>query len=407
MGVSDVVEPQPPLDAGRGSVLEVLAVALRLGLTSFGGPIAHLGYFRREYVERRRWVDESTYADLVALSQFLPGPASSQVGIAVGTRRAGMLGGLAAWVGFTLPSAIALALLGILAASTDLSGAGWVHGLKLAAVAVVAQAVLSMARTLTPDWPRRILAVIAAAIALAIPDPFVQVAIIAGGALAGWLLLAPPPARALQADSSPIRRSVGVLLLAVFALLLVVLPLAARTTGDHGLALFESQFRAGALVFGGGHVVLPLLQSTVVDPGWVTQSQFLAGYGAAQAVPGPLFAFAAYLGAVQSIPPAGWLGATIALVGIFLPSFLLVWGAMPFWDSLRTAERFRRALAGTNAAVVGILAAALYSPVWTSAVTRPVDILIAGAGFALLVTGRAPPIAVVALCAVAGQLVGA
>jgi chromate transporter len=329
------------------------------------------------------------------------------VGIAVGTRRAGMLGGLAAWLGFTLPSAIALALLGILAASTDLSGAGWVHGLKLAAVAVVAQAVLAMARTLTPDWPRRILALLAAGAALAWPDPFIQVAIIAVGALAGWLVLAPPPAKVLHAEPSPIRRSVGILLLGIFGILLVALPLVARSTGDHAVALFESQFRAGALVFGGGHVVLPLLQSTVVDPGWVTQSQFLAGYGAAQAVPGPLFSFAAYLGAVQSLPPAGWLGAGIALVGIFLPSFLLVWGAMPFWDTLRTAERFRRALAGTNAAVVGILAAALYSPVWTSAVTRPVDVVVAAAGFGLLATGRAPPIAVVALCAVAGQLLGA
>lgn len=382
-------------------------VALRLGLTSFGGPIAHLGYFRREYVERRAWLDEATYGDMVALSQFLPGPASSQVGIAIGTRRAGLRGGIAAWLGFTLPSAIALGLLGILAAHADLAGAGWVHGLKLAAVAVVAQAVLAMARTLTPDWPRRILAVLAAVAALAWPDPFVQVAIIGAGALFGAILLRAPPGRSLGAEPSPVRRSVGIGMLVVFAVLLVGLPILVRATGEHAVALFESQYRAGALVFGGGHVVLPLLQSTVVDPGWVTQSQFLAGYGAAQAVPGPLFSFAAYLGAVQSLPPAGWLGAGIALVGIFLPSFLLVWGAMPFWEALRTADRFRRALAGTNAAVVGILAAALYSPVWTSAVTRPADVVVAGAGFALLMTGRAPPIAVVALCAVAGQLLGA
>lgn len=382
-------------------------VALRLGLTSFGGPIAHLGYFRREYVERRAWLDEATYGDMVALSQFLPGPASSQVGIAIGTRRAGLRGGIAAWLGFTLPSAIALALLGILAAHADLAGAGWVHGLKLAAVAVVAQAVLAMARTLTPDWPRRILAVLAAVAAFAWPDPFVQVAIIGAGALFGAILLRAPPGRSLGAEPSPVRRSVGIGMLVVFAVLLVGLPILVRATGEHAVALFESQYRAGALVFGGGHVVLPLLQSTVVDPGWVTQSQFLAGYGAAQAVPGPLFSFAAYLGAVQSLPPAGWLGAGIALVGIFLPSFLLVWGAMPFWEALRTADRFRRVLAGTNAAVVGILAAALYSPVWTSAVTRPADVVVAGAGFALLMTGRAPPIAVVALCAVAGQLLGA
>lgn len=382
-------------------------VALRLGLTSFGGPIAHLGYFRREYVERRAWLDEATYGDMVALSQFLPGPASSQVGIAIGTRRAGLRGGIAAWLGFTLPSAIALGLLGILAAHADLAGAGWVHGLKLAAVAVVAQAVLAMARTLTPDWPRRILAVLAAVAAFAWPDPFVQVAIIGAGALFGAILLRAPPGRSLGAEPSPVRRSVGIGMLVVFAVLLVGLPILVRATGEHAVALFESQYRAGALVFGGGHVVLPLLQSTVVDPGWVTQSQFLAGYGAAQAVPGPLFSFAAYLGAVQSLPPAGWLGAGIALVGIFLPSFLLVWGAMPFWEALRTADRFRRVLAGTNAAVVGILAAALYSPVWTSAVTRPADVVVAGAGFALLMTGRAPPIAVVALCAVAGQLLGA
>lgn len=376
--------------------------SLRLGLTSFGGPIAHLGYFRREYVVRRGWLDERSFGDLVALCQFLPGPASSQLGIAIGTRQAGMLGGLAAWTGFTLPSAIALTALGLLASATDLSNAGWVHGLKLAAVAVVAQAVWAMAGTLTPDWARRAIAVAAAGVALAWTTPFSQVAIIVGGALVGRFVLRPAPVTASGPEPSPISRRVGMACLALFAVLLLGLPLL-RTADGQPIALFEAFYRSGSLVFGGGHVVLPLLHATVVDPGWVTDGQFLAGYGAAQAVPGPLFTFAAYLGAVAGPTPNGLPGATIALIAIFLPSFLLIFGALPFWDRLRESVGFRRALAGTNAAVVGILLAALYSPVWAGSVTAPIDVAVVVAGLALLLTGRVAPIVVVALSALAGE----
>ncbi len=378
---------------------EVLAVSLRLGLTSFGGPIAHLGYFRRAYVERRAWLDEHAFADLLALCQFLPGPASSQLGIAIGTRRAGMLGGLAAWLGFTLPSAIALVLFGLLIEGVDLSTAGWVHGLKLAAVAVVGDAVYAMARALTSDRPRRAVAALAAAGALLWSTPFSQVAIIAGGAVIGRFLLAPPPARPTETEPSPIPRSIGILALGLFGGLVLGLPALRLAVDDHGLAMVDAFYRAGALVFGGGHVVLPLLHSTVVDSGWVSNDAFLAGYGAAQAVPGPLFTFAAYLGTVGMLPPNGVVGAAIALGAIFLPSFLLIFGAMPFWDTLRRSAGFRRALSGTNAAVVGILGAAFVTPVWTSAVGGPVDVAIAAAGFGLLRSGRVSPFVVVALSA--------
>ena len=345
-----------------GTVLEVFAAALGLGLTSFGGPIAHIGYFRREYVTRRGWLDETAFADLVTLCQSLPGPASSQLGIAIGTRQAGIRGGIAAWAGFSLPSAIALTLLGLVAATTDLSGAGWVHGLKLAAVAVVAQAVWSMAGTLAPDWARRVVALAAAAVALAWATPFAQVAIIAGGALIGRFLLQPPPAAPTHPEPSPLSRRTGLVALAVFAVLLIGLPVL-RTVGGQPVAMFDAFYRAGALVFGGGHVVLPLLDASVVTPGWVSDGQFLAGYGAAQAVPGPLFTFAAYLGAVSGPPPNAVGGALLALVAIFLPAFLVVFAALPFWDRLRASASIRRALTGTNAAVVGILLAALYTPV--------------------------------------------
>ena len=315
-----------------------------------------------------------------------------------------MLGGVAAWLGFTLPSAVALTVFGIVAVTTDLSGAGWVHGLKLAAVAVVAQAVWSMAGSLTPDWPRRIVALAAAAVALAWATPFSQVAIIAGGAVIGRLVLAPPGLVATGPEPSPISRRTGLLALAAFAVLLLGLPLVRGAGGP--VALFDAFFRSGALVFGGGHVVLPLLHATVVEPGWVSDGQFLAGYGAAQAVPGPLFTFAAFLGAVAGPTPNGVPGAAIATVAIFLPSFLLIFGALPFWDRLRASVDVRRALTGTNAAVVGILLAALVTPIWTSAITGPADIAVAAAGLALLLTDRVPPVAVVGLCALAGQALG-
>jgi chromate transporter len=393
-----------------GTPSEVFRVALRLGLTSFGGAVAHIGYFRREYVERRAWLDPATFADFVALGQSLPGPASSQLGIAIGTHRAGVLGGIAAWLGFTLPSAVVQTSLGLVATRVDLADAGWVHGLQVAAVAVVASAVWALAVALTPDRPRRVVALVAAAVALLWVAPVSQLAIIAGGAVVGYLVLDPPAsdpavagAAARAAGPSPVPRWFGNACLATFVVLLVALvPL--RVVGGQAVALFDAFFRSGALVFGGGHVVLPLLHATVVDPGWVSDDAFLAGYGATQAMPGPLFTFAGYLGAVSSVPPAGILGAVIALVGIFLPSFLLVFGVLPYWHALRDWTPLRRALGGVNAAVVGLLLAALYTPVWTSAIRSPVDVAIAGAGLVGLLSGRVPPIAVVAAAALLGAM---
>jgi chromate transporter len=396
-----------------GSVVEVFLAAVRLGLTSFGGPIAHVGYFRRDYVERRRWVSDAEFAEYLALSQSLPGPASSQLGIAIGTSRAGPLGGVASWLGFTLPSAVALVALAMLTASTDLSTAGWIHGLKLAAVAVVAQAVWALTASLAPDWPRKIVAVAGAAVALAWTDPISQVAIIAGGAVVGWLVLAAPvPAASARPSPSPswlagrAGRMAGVVCLIVFFVLLAAVPLTRAAGVDPAVAMAGAVYRSGALVFGGGHVVLPLLDAGVVEPGWVSEGRFLAGYGAAQAVPGPLFSFAAYLGTV-AMPLGGVGGGAVALVAIYLPSFLLLFGVLPFWGRLRESAAFRRALVGVNAAVVGLLAAALYQPVWTGAVASIADVVVAGIALAALVLGRVPPIAVVAGCAVAGQLLAA
>jgi chromate transporter len=384
--------------------LEVLWVATRLGLTSFGGPVAHIGYFREEYVGRRKWVDEATYVDLVALCQFLPGPASSQVGMAIGITRAGLLGGVAAWLGFTLPSAIALVAFAYGVRSLGVADAGWLHGLKVVAVAVVALAVWTMARSLAPDRKRAGIAILAATAALLWPTGLGQVTIIAVAALLGWRLF--PGALAVRGTRAriPVGRRVGVCMLALFAALLVALPVGRELTGSPSLAVFDSFFRAGSLVFGGGHVVLPLLQSEVVPPGWVTNEEFVAGYGAAQAVPGPLFTFAAYLGAVRGPRPNGLAGATIALVAIFLPSFLLIVGTLPFWDTLRARADFQGALRGINAAVVGLLLAALYQPVWTSAIRGPRDLALALAAFGLLAFARAPAWLVVVLTAAGGAL---
>jgi chromate transporter len=388
--------------------LEVFVAFLRLGLTSFGGPIAHLGYFRQEFVGRRAWLDEAAYADLVALCQFLPGPASSQVGIGIGLMRAGLPGALAAWSGFTLPSALAMILFGYGIVSFDaaMSG-GLLHGLKIAAVAVVAQALWSMGRTLCPDAPRMTLAVLAAITVLAIPSPWSQVGVIAAGGLAGLLLIRAEADDATGALHVPVSRAAALAALALFAILLVVLPILASLWPGHALALGESFFRVGSLVFGGGHVVLPLLQQEVVPPGWVGSEQFLAGYGAAQALPGPLFTFAAFLGTVMNTAPNGWAGAGICLVAIFLPSFLLVIGVLPFWDRLRQLGRARRALLGVNAAVVGLLLAAFYDPVWSSGVRAPADFALALAAFTLLCFWRAPPWLVVALAAGAGWVLTA
>jgi chromate transporter len=389
-----------------GSSLEVLGVFFRLGLTSFGGPVAHLGYFREEFVRRRAWLDDKSYADLVALCQFLPGPASSQVGIAVGLLRSGYAGALAAWIGFTLPSAVAMVLFGYgIDALGDAAGSGWLHGLKVAAVAVVAQAVLGMARTLAPDRARATLAVAAAIIALGVPSSWGQIGAIALGGIVGALLLRGAADVAPAVLPLRVSRALGALLLTLFFALLIGLPLLAAAIPSQALKDFDAFYRAGSLVFGGGHVVLPLLQASVVPPGWVGNDAFLAGYGAAQAVPGPLFTFAAYLGTVMEPEPNGWIGASICLVAIFLPSFLLVIGALPFWEELRRRPLAQAALRGVNAAVVGLLLAALYQPVWTVGITSAADFALAVAAFLLLFMWQTPPWLVVILSAAAGALV--
>jgi chromate transporter len=386
-------------ESGReGNALEVLRVATRLGVTSFGGPVAHLGYFRQEYVVRRRWIDEATYADLVALCQFLPGPASSEVGIAIGMTRAGLPGAVAAWLGFTLPSAIALVLFAYGVRTLGAQSPGWLHGLKVAAVAVVALAVWGMARTLAPDRARATVALLAAIAAALSPTVLAQVGIIAAGALAGMACLSESGADAPPRAESRVGRPLAVAALSLLGSLLIALPIARRAVPSHALAVFDSFFRAGSLVFGGGHVVLPLLQAEVVPPGWVTGEQFIAGYGAAQAVPGPLFTFAAYLGAING----GLAGAALALVAVFLPAFLLVVGVLPFWSALRGRPGFQAALRGINAAVVGLLLAALYHPIWTSAIRGPADLALALAAFGLLALWKAPAWVVVIFAALAG-----
>jgi chromate transporter len=396
------------VDAAKGTAAEVFRAFLKLGLTSFGGPIAHLGYFRTEFVERRRWLDERSYADLMALAQFLPGPASSQVGIAIGQLRAGYGGALAAWLAFTMPSAIALVLFAYgIAALGDGAGGGWLHGLKVVAVAVVAQAVLGMMRTLAPDRVRATLAVLAAAVVPLVPGAWAQIAAIGLGGIAGMLILRREAVPGHDGLPLSVSRTAGVLMLLAFFALLVGLPLLAAAVPDQSIRLVDAFYRAGSLVFGGGHVVLPLLQAEVVPPGWVGNDSFLAGYGAAQAVPGPLFTFAAYLGAVMGPQPNGCLGASICLVAIFLPSFLLMIGALPFWDALRSQPLAQSALAGVNASVVGLLLAALYHPVWTSGITSARDFALAALAFLLLFMWQVPPWIVVLLSAAAGAALAA
>jgi chromate transporter len=382
-----------------GSPLEILRVFLKLGLTSFGGPIAHLGYFRNEFVERRGWLHERAFSDLIALCQFLPGPASSQVGFAIGLMRAGYLGGLAAWVGFTLPSASAMTLFAYGAgALKGPAGDGLLHGLKLVAVAIVAQAVLGMARTLAPDRPRASIAILALILTAFAPSGISQIGAILLGAIAGLVVCRQSRETAAGDLTAPISRRMGVVFLTAFCALLALSFLPAR---DRALAFLAAVSWSGALVFGGGHVVLPLLHGAVVAPGFVSDNAFLAGYGAAQAMPGPLFTFAAYLGAVAGVP-GGVAGAALALVAIFAPGMLILMGTLPFWHALRSRPQARAALAGVNAAVVGLLASALYDPVWTSAVKGPTDFAVAAAGFTALVAWGAPPVAVVLLTAAAG-----
>jgi chromate transporter len=399
-------EAAPPPEGFLG----ILLIFLRLGVTSFGGPIAHIGYLREEFVARRRWMTESAYADLVALAQFMPGPASSQTGFAIGVLRGGLPGGLAAWLGFTLPSAIVMLLA---AYGVDLAaggtGAGIVHGLKLVAVAVVAQAVWGMAASLCPDRTRATIAVLATLALLLLPSAATQVAVILAGAAAGLALCrdgAPPNGATLGFRVHP---AAGIAALVLFAALLLGLPplVAASGGGSHALALAEAAYRAGSLVFGGGHVVLPLLERAFVPTGWISADAFLAGYGVAQAVPGPLFTFAAFLGAAQGLWPNGVLGAAVALVSVFLPGLLLIYGMLPFWDGFRRRPAAQAALRGVNAAVVGILLAALFDPIWTSTVRAPADFAIALAAFAALVLWKAPAWLVVALTAAAGALAAA
>ena len=387
--------PKAPLSAEFTSLLDIFRIFLRL---------AHLGYFHSEFVERRQWLSEHAYGDLVGLCQFLPGPASSQVGIALGFFKRGLPGAIASWAGFTLPSAIALVIFGSLLGSFGGVDATWLHGLKVITVAIVAQAIWAMGKSLCPDKQRATIAVLATLVVAWVPGAMTQIAIIVAGALLGWLWL--KPAANVPHNPFPLRmsKSAGVATLLLFATLLVLLPVVAGQSSTHAVKLFDAFFRAGSLVFGGGHVVLPVLQAEVVPTGWVSNNEFLAGYGAAQAVPGPLFTFAAYLGAVSHQSPSAWYGAAIALLAIFLPAFLLVIGTLPLWESTRRHPTMQRAMFGVNAAVVGLLLAAFYNPVWTSAVHSAADFALALIAFLLLVFWKYPPWLVVFLCAIATGL---
>lgn len=390
-------EPKNKLKA----LLEILAISTKLGLTSFGGPIAHLGYFHDEYIRRRKWMDERSYADLVALCQFLPGPASSQVGIGIGVIRAGLLGGLTAWLGFTLPSVIALVLFAFLLQGFDISSAGWIHGLKIVAVAIVAQAVLGMGQKLTPDRNRATIAIMAASVTLLWQTAFSQILLIVIAGIVGVVLYRKSTNPEPVDLSVPISRTFAIFCLALFCGLLILLPIFRDIVAADWFSIFDSFYRSGSLVFGGGHVVLPLLEREVVPTGWISKADFLAGYGAAQAVPGPLFTFAGYLGAMIN----GISGALVAIVAIFLPAFLLILGALPFWNTLRKSPRVQGALIGINAAVVGILLAALYNPLWTTAILAPVDFALASILFLMLIFWKVPPWLIVVAGAAGGTLI--
>ncbi|MNM44284.1 Chromate transport protein [compost metagenome] len=384
---------------------QVFLIFLRLGLTSFGGPVAHLGYFRTEFVTRRHWLSERGYADLVALCQFLPGPASSQVGIALGLSQAGYRGALAAWVGFTLPSALALMLIaqGITEAGQAMPD-GIVHGLKVAAVAIVAQAVWGMGRNLCPDLPRITVMVVASCWVLLMPSAWMQVGVIAVAGVLGLFIFKPDQPADHDALPVTVSRRAGLYWLTLFFILLMGLPLLNALWSSQTLSLLGAFYRSGALVFGGGHVVLPLLQAEVVPSGWVSNETFLAGYGITQAMPGPLFTFAAFLGASMQSAPSGWLGGLLCLVAIFAPSFFLVFGTLPFWEQLRRNLRMQAAMQGFNAAVVGLLLAALYQPVWITAIVQPQDVVLALVALMALMVWKLPPWQVVIMCALAGWL---
>ncbi|MED4074464.1 chromate transporter [Priestia endophytica] len=382
------------------SLLEILLVSTRLGLTSFGGPIAHLGYFHEEYIRRRKWMDEKSYADLVALCQFLPGPASSQVGIGIGVMRAGLLGGILAFIGFTLPSVIALILFALLIEGLNIGDASWIHGLKIVAVVIVAHAILGMAQKLTPDLPRKSIALFALIGTLLWQTAFIQIGVIILAGFVGYILYKNQSYNDEVQLGFPLSKKLGIICLSLFFGLLIILPTLREITTLSWLAMFDSFYRSGSLVFGGGHVVLPLLQREFVPTGWLTQDSFLAGYGVTQAVPGPLFTFAAYIGAVIN----GWKGGVIATVAIFLPAFLLILGTLPFWDKLRRNPKIKGALIGVNAAVVGILISAFYDPIWTSAILKPVDFAFSAVLFSMLVYWKLPPWIVVITGAFGGML---
>jgi chromate transporter len=387
------------------NALAIFLIFLKLGATSFGGPIAHLGYFRAEFVARRTWLDERAFADLVALCQFLPGPASSQVGIALGLLKGGLPGALLAWLGFTLPSALAMTAFGMAVKGLD-AGANhmWLHGLKVVAVAVVAQALWGMGRSLCPDRARASMAVAAAIVASLIPGALAQIAVILAGGIIGRLWLVPQGSLPHSPMPFKLTKRFGIGALTLFFILLLLSPLAARESGLYVLQLFDAFFHAGALVFGGGHVVLPLLQAQLVPRGWLSNDAFLAGYGAAQAVPGPLFTISAYFGAASSQSPNGWVGALVALVAIFLPGFLLVIGVLPLWEEARRHPAFQSVALGVNASVVGLLLAAFYQPVWVNGILSAADFMLAVTGYLLLVFWSAPPWLVVILCAGAAGL---
>ncbi|SDI47043.1 chromate transporter [Alteribacillus bidgolensis] len=383
------------------TLLEILIISTRLGLTSFGGPIAHLGYFHEEYIRRRKWMDEKSYADLVALCQFLPGPASSQVGIGIGVMRAGVLGGILAFIGFTFPSVIALVIFALILQGMDVNTLGWIQGLKIVAVAVVLHAIVNMAKKLTPDVQRKTIALFALIVTLLWQTAFTQVGVILMSALIGYVLFKHQELDGNTHFNFPISKRFGSTCLVIFFSLLIILPFLREITSLNWVAMFDSFYRSGSLVFGGGHVVLPLLEREFVPTGWLSEESFLAGYGAAQAIPGPLFTFAAYLGAVIN----GWQGGLLATAAIFLPAFLLILGTLPFWDALRSHPKIKGALMGVNAGVVGILISAFYHPIWTSSILDPIDFAFAAVLYSMLAFWKLPPWIVVVTGALGGALI--
>ncbi|WP_054710137.1 chromate efflux transporter [Bacillus sp. JCM 19041] len=382
-------------------LLEILVVSTRLGLTSFGGPIAHLGYFHEEYVRKRKWMDEKSYADLVALSQFLPGPASSQVGIGVGVVRGGVIGGVVSFFGFTMPSVIALILFAYVAQQFGVADSGFIHGLKIVAVAIVAHAVIGMAKNLTPDLTRKAIALFALVTTLLIPQFTSQIGVILAAAVLGYFMFRDHKDGEALSLKMPISKKFGAICLSVFFALLIVLPILSSVSSSIWISIIDRFYRVGSLVFGGGHVVLPLLEREFVPTGLITEEAFLAGYGAAQAVPGPLFTFASFIGA----DIAGWAGGFIATVAIFLPAFLLILGVLPFWYTLRKNNKIKGAFLAVNAAVVGILISAFYQPIWTSAILSPIDFALASLLFFMLVYMKFPPWVIVLVGALGGTLI--